>query len=50
MFDRNIHSDPRPESEWGISKQGYWFVTVNAPWATGYFEIRNGKAVSVTGP
>ena len=28
----------------------YWFVTVNAPHAAGYFEIRDGKAVSVEGP
>jgi hypothetical protein len=28
----------------------YWFVTVNAPHASGYFEIQNGKAVPVTGP
>ena len=28
----------------------YWFITVNAPWAAGYFEIRDGKAVTVSGP
>jgi len=28
----------------------YWFVTVNAPHAAGYFEIRDGKAVAVPGP
>lgn len=28
----------------------YWFVTVNAPHAAGYFEIRAGKAVAVEGP
>ncbi|MCM3873735.1 MAG: hypothetical protein ND895_23860 [Pyrinomonadaceae bacterium] len=28
----------------------YWFVTVNAPHAAGYFEIRDGKAVIVDGP
>ena len=28
----------------------YWFVTVNAPSASGYFEIRDGKAVKVDGP
>jgi hypothetical protein len=28
----------------------YWFVTVNAPHASGYFEIRDGKAKSVDGP
>jgi hypothetical protein len=28
----------------------YWFVTVNAPGASGYFEIRDGKAVKVDGP
>lgn len=28
----------------------YWFVTVNAPHAAGYFEIRDGKAVPVPGP
>lgn len=28
----------------------YWFVTVNAPHAAGYFEIRNGKPFSVPGP
>ena len=28
----------------------YWFVTVNAPGASGYFEIRDGKAVIVDGP
>ena len=28
----------------------YWFVTINAPGASGYFEIRDGKAVSVEGP
>lgn len=28
----------------------YWFVTVNAPHAAGYFEIRNGKTVPVPGP
>jgi hypothetical protein len=28
----------------------YWFVTVNAPHAAGYFEIQNDKAVSVSGP
>lgn len=28
----------------------YWFVTVNAPHAAGYFEIRDGKAVNVEGP
>jgi hypothetical protein len=28
----------------------YWFVTVNAPWAAGYFEVRDGKAVPVNGP
>ena len=28
----------------------YWFVTVNAPHAGGYFEIRDGKAAKVSGP
>jgi hypothetical protein len=28
----------------------YWFVTVNAPWGAGYFEMRDGKAVAVEGP
>lgn len=28
----------------------YWFVTVNAPHAAGYFELRNGKAIAVPGP
>ena len=28
----------------------YWFVTLNAPWAAGYFEIRDSKAVPVNGP
>ena|SRR2546429_1247299 len=28
----------------------YWFVTINAPWGTGYFEIREGKAIAVAGP
>jgi hypothetical protein len=28
----------------------YWFVTVNAPHASGYFEIRDSKAVPVSGP
>jgi hypothetical protein len=28
----------------------YWFVTGDAPNASGYFEIREGKAVSVKGP
>src|ERR1041384_1002043 len=28
----------------------YWFVTINAPGASGYFESRDGKAVSVEGP
>lgn len=28
----------------------YWFYTVNAPSDEGYFEIRNGKAVVVSGP
>ena len=28
----------------------YWFVTVNAPHAAGYFEIRDGKPISVPGP
>lgn len=28
----------------------YWFVTVNAPWGAGYFEIRDGKVVAVDGP
>jgi hypothetical protein len=31
-------------------RYSYWFVTVNAPWAAGYFEIRDGKPVSVSGP
>jgi hypothetical protein len=31
-------------------RYGYWFVTVNAPHAAGYFEIRDGKAVPVPGP
>jgi hypothetical protein len=31
-------------------RYGYWFVTVNAPWGAGYFEIRDGKAVAVEGP
>jgi len=31
-------------------RYGYWFVTVNAPWGAGYFEIRNGKVVAVEGP
>ncbi len=26
-------------------RYGYWFQTINAPHARGYFEIRNGKAV-----
>jgi len=30
-------------------RYGYWFVTVNAPHAGGYFEIQNGKAISVSG-
>ncbi len=28
----------------------YWFVTVNAPWGAGYFEIPDGKATPVEGP
>jgi hypothetical protein len=28
----------------------YWFITVNAPHAAGYFEIRDGKAIPVAGP
>jgi hypothetical protein len=28
----------------------YLFVTVNSPHAAGYFEVQNGKAVSVSGP
>jgi hypothetical protein len=28
----------------------FWFVTVNAPHAAGYFEIRDEKAVTVEGP
>lgn len=31
-------------------RYGYWFVTENAPWGAGYFEIRDGKAVAVSGP
>src|SRR6266568_4565022 len=28
----------------------YWFVTINAPGASGYFEIRDGNPVPVNGP
>lgn len=28
----------------------YWFVTVNAPHASGYFEIQGDRAVPVNGP
>ncbi|MGH9873046.1 MAG: hypothetical protein ACRD9S_11360 [Pyrinomonadaceae bacterium] len=28
----------------------FWFVTVNAPHAAGYFEIRDGKGITVKGP
>jgi len=28
----------------------YWFVTVDSPHGSGYFEIRDGKAVAVAGP
>jgi hypothetical protein len=31
-------------------RYSYWIVTVNAPWAAGYFEIRDGRAVPVPGP
>jgi hypothetical protein len=31
-------------------RSAYRFVTVNAPWGTGYFEIRDGKPVPVEGP
>jgi hypothetical protein len=31
-------------------RYSYWFVTLNAPNAAGYFEIQNGKAVPVPGP
>lgn len=42
------HGSPPPLTEG--TRYGYWFVTVNAPWGAGYFEIRNGKAVPVNGP
>ncbi len=32
------------------TRYGYWLVTVNAPHAAGYIEIRNGKAIKVKGP
>jgi|ERR1041384_2434104 hypothetical protein len=28
----------------------YWFITINAPGGSGYFEIVSGKAVAVDGP
>ncbi len=28
----------------------YWFVTINSAHGSGYFEIRDGKAVMVSGP
>jgi len=31
-------------------RYSYWFVTVNAPHAAGYFEIKDGKAMPVQGP
>lgn len=31
-------------------RYGYRFITVNAPWGTGYFEIRDGKPLQVEGP
>jgi hypothetical protein len=31
-------------------RYSYWIVTVNAPHAAGYFEIRNGKVVPISGP
>ncbi len=42
------HGQP-PPLEPG-KRYSYWFVTENAPWGAGYFEIRAGKAVTVSGP
>ncbi len=42
-------TDPPPELESG-KRYRYWFVTVNAPHAAGYFEIKDGKAIPVQGP
>lgn len=40
---------PAPPLETG-KRYRYWFVTVNAPWGAGYFEIREGKAILIKGP
>jgi hypothetical protein len=40
---------PPPKLEFG-KRYRYWFVTVNAPHAAGYFEIKDGKAIPAEGP
>ena len=48
---KQIKPDGGPPSSLSPGKRyRYWFVTVNAPHAGGYFEIRDGKPIPVKGP